>query len=89
VGGVMIKSDTVTTTKHLYIDSVVLNLNSGIYFTNGDDAAQYKKMGSNELLLLNVLLENIGNIIEKERLLNAIWTNKVVTDSSLYLRQAI
>jgi len=85
----MIKSDTVTTTKHLYIDSVVLNLNSGIYFTNGDDAAQYKKMGSNELLLLNVLLENIGNIIEKERLLNAIWTNKVVTDSSLYLRQAI
>jgi len=69
----------------MQIGNVELNLRSGLYFDvdNKLDISTYKKLGKRELLLLDFLLKSPANIIEKELIVKAVWSNRIVTDSSL------
>ena len=84
------KGDTIddcdiTTTNYIEIGDVMLNLQSGLYFNIGNklNINKYKKLGKKELLLLDLLLEHVGSVIGKEFIVEAVWTNRVVTDSSV------
>lgn len=76
--------ETVNTTC-MQIGNVELNLRSGLYCNVGNklDISTYKKLGKRELLLLDFLLKSPTNIIEKELIVKAVWSNRIVTDSSL------
>ena len=72
-------------TTYIEIGNVELNLQSGLYFEIGNklDISKYKKLGKRELLLLDFLLKSPGRVIEKELIVKTVWSNRIVTDSSL------
>lgn len=79
-------NDCVTVSReYIEIGDVELNLHSGLYFDIGCrlDISKYKKLGKKELLLLDILLQSPENVIEKEFIVKTVWSNRIVTDSSL------
>ncbi|GIC76649.1 MULTISPECIES: helix-turn-helix domain-containing protein [unclassified Moritella] len=82
--GIINDYETITK-EYIKIGCVELNLHSGLYFYIGSklDISKYKKLGKRELLLLDFLLKNPGCVIDKELIVTTVWSNRIVTDSSL------
>lgn len=64
------RPDTIETEEPTFGDIVLQTRQGGIFCKT---TAQFVKMGIKELLLMEVLVKNRGNIIEKESLIEKVW----------------
>lgn len=64
------RPDNIETEEPTFGDIILQTRQGGIYCTA---TAQFVKMGIKELLLLEILIKNKGNITEKETLIEKVW----------------
>lgn len=71
-------SYTETTSAILEHDGIILNLNDGIVF-HGEQKAELTK---NEFKILNILMQNKGVIISREKIMRSLWENESFVDDN-------